>query len=386
MCTRLMMSALRLTATTISIALMPLTSGVAAPPGGGTSPPPVVDVAYMNVNSNTWVTLRGLQVTPAGAASGDVALWKRTGVYAPSMSWDPDGNWLAWAQRIDQVTSIVAGKPGSALTTVLKFPNGTITRRHGIDNLAWGRGCNGRSVIVFVGDESWEYFDALYVFDPFTLGAQARRLHVSRHGPEGSPDRGHGIAFSPHGQYLAFVEQDDIGFNHVVALTLTCLPGDTLPTAAGSPQRLFPVQSNAGVDGGRAWTIGLDWSPDGNRLVASVGPLLVWQPGYRSWGVARIHVGELAYSASGGVELVSAAESLMHEVTSGPPAGQDDYSDELPSWGPSSATAACDRMAFSRSGALMLLDVPRIGFTSGDCTVPTPRTISSKSVSGLDWR
>jgi hypothetical protein len=370
----------------ISLAALPLASGVAAPPGGGTSPPPVVDIAYMNVNSNTWTSVRGLQVAPTGAASGDVGLWKQTGVYINSLSWDPGGNWLAWAQYLDKAPAIVAGRPGSALTTVLKFPNGNITRRHGIDNLAWGRGCNGRSVIVFLGDELWEYLDVLYVFDPFVVGAQARRLYVIKHGPEGSPGRGSSMAFSPQGQQLAFAEQDDEGRNHVVALPLTCLPGDALPTAAGLPQRLFPVHSDAGVDGGRASTVGLDWSPDGSRLAASVSPLLVWQPGYQSWGVARIAVGELAYSSAGGVEQVSAAEPTMHIVTSGPAPGQADYSDELPSWGPSSATVACDRMAFSRSGALMLLDVPRNGFTSGDCTVPAPRVIGSKSVSGLDWK
>jgi len=55
--------------------------------------------------------------------TGDVALWKQTGVYTPSMRWDPDGNWQARAQRIGQV-------------------------------------------FVFVGDEPWDYLDALYLFDP----------------------------------------------------------------------------------------------------------------------------------------------------------------------------------------------------------------------------
>jgi hypothetical protein len=383
------------TKTILGLALLSVASvsvGVAAPPGGGGAPP-LFDIAYMNVTSSVWgepntAAVRGLQVDPAGTASGDASLWKGSSVYHRSMTWNPDGTWLAWAQYIDKkgTRAIVAGKPGSGLTTVLTFPNGDITRRNGTDNLAWGRGCNGRSVIVFLGDQLYDYLDALYVFDPFVVGAQASRLYVIKHGPQGSPDRGQGIAFSPQGQHLAFVEQDDTGFNHVVALPLTCLPGDSLPTAAGSPLRLFPVQSDAGVDGGRAGTVGLDWSPDGHRLAASVGPLLVWQPGYRSWGVARIHVGELAYSVSGGVEQVSAAELGMHAVTSGPAAGQEDHTDELPSWGPASATAACDRLVFSRSGALMLLEAPRNGFTPDDCTVPEPTTISSKLISGLDWR
>ena len=383
----MLFSALRAVAT-MSLAALPLASGIAAPPGGGTSPPPPVDVAYMNSTSSVGMTIRGLQVSATGVASGDAALWKVSDVYSQSMSWDPDGNWLAWAQVIDRkgTRAVVAGKPGSALTTVLKFPNGNITRRNGIDTIAWGRGCNGRSVIVFLGDDLWAVTDGLYVFDPFAVGAQARLLYAIKHGPEGSPDRGHGIAFSPQGQHLAFVEQDDIGFNRVVALPLTCLSGDSLPSAAGAPHHLLPVQSDAGIDGGRAWTVGLDWSPDGHRLAASIGPLLIWQAGMRTWGTARIAVGELAYSLAGGVEQVSAAEPTMCIVTSGPAAGQADYSDELPSWGPSGATVACDRMAFSRSGALMLLEVPRTGYTALDCTVPAPSTISTKSAGGLDWK
>lgn len=364
----------------------------AAPPGGGSSPPPLVDVAYMNITSSVWgepnaAAIRGLQVSASGTASGDVALWKGSGVFYQSMSWDPDGSRLAWAQYVDKkgTRAIVAGQPGSALTTLLAFPNGDITRRNGVDNLAWGRGCNGRSVIVFVGDQLWEYLDALYVFDPFQVGAQARRLYAIRPGPDGTGWRGAGLAFSPLGQLLAFVEQADDSFDHIVALPLTCLPGDSLPTAAGPTQRLFRVQSDAGIDGGRARTVGLDWSNDGHRLATSVAPWLLLE-GRLSWGTARIAVGELAYSVAAGVEQVSAAEPVMHVVTSGPAEGQDDYSDEFPAWGPSTSTAACDRMAFSRSGVLMLLEVPRNGYTAADCTVPEPSKISGKLIGGLDWR
>jgi hypothetical protein len=378
------------TVATISLAVLPLASGVAAPPGGGTSPPPVVDIAYMINTSNVSTTVRGVQLSAAGVASGDVALWKLTDAFGGSVSFDPDGNWLAWAQYIDRkgTRGIVAGKPGGAPTTVLTFPYGpeVITRRHGIDTIAWGRGCNGQSVIVFLGD-SYGVYDGLYVFDPFAVGgAKARLLYPIKHGPMGSPDRGHGIAFSPQGQHLAFVEEDDIGFNHVVTLPLTCLAGDSLPSAAGEPQRLFPVQSDAGIDGGRAWTLGLDWSPDGHRIAASVAPLLVWLSGMRSWGTARIAVGELAYGLAQGVEQVSAAETAMHMVTSGPAAGQADYSDEYPSWGPSSATAGCDRIAFSRAGVVKLLDVPRTGHGAAECAFTAPTTIINKSISGIDWK
>jgi hypothetical protein len=370
--------------TAIASAALPAASGIAAPPGSWTSPPPVVDIAYTASSA-----ISGLKVSASGAASGDVVLWsvsRQLNLQGQPISWNPDGTWLAWYQDTDKngTHAIVAGQPGTAPRTVLTFPSGGITRRPGIDTMAWGRGCNGGSVIVFLGDELWAHFDALYVFDPFVVGAQARRIYEMRHDQDGSPDRGHGIAYSPQGQYLAFVERDDVGFNNVVALPLTCLPGDSLPSPAGDPQRLFPVRADAGIEG-RGWTTGLDWSPDGRRLAASVAPLLVWQPGYRSWGTARIAVGELAYSYANGIELVSAAETNMHMVTSGPPAGQTDYSDERPSWGPSGVTAACDRVAFMRSSVMTLLDVPRAGYTSADCAVPAPKGLG-KSASGFDWK
>jgi len=371
-----------------------ISSAVAAPPAGkGNPPPPAADIAYMSATGGGWgepgvATVRGLSLTPEGTASADVTLWKGSTVYFNSMTWDPDGAWLAWGQYVDKkgTRGIVAGQIGGDVRTLLKFPNGDITRRNGLDTLAWGRGCDGRSVIVFVGDQLWDYLDALYVFDPFATNPQARRLYAINHGPDGSLERGHGLAFSPQGQYLIFSEQDEEGRNRVVALPLTCLPGDSLPTVAGPTQLLFPVESVSGVDGGRAWTLGLDWSPDGRRITAAVAPLIEWTTGMHRWGVGRIAAGELAYLFQGGVEQVTASESAMHLVTSGPPEGQADYSDEFPSWGPAGAFSPCDPLAFNRGGNLMLLEVPRTGYSAADCTFPEPLVVSSKSVAGLDWK
>jgi hypothetical protein len=248
MFTKSIRSSTRLAVAILSIAALPLASGIAAPPGGGSSTPPVVDIAYMNGS-----TMRGLQVSASGTASGDVALWtllRQANLYAQSISWNPDGSWLTWSQDIDKIAThaIVAAQPGHTPTT------------------------------------------------------------------------------------------------------------------------------------------GLDWSPDGRRLAASVAPLLVWKLGYRSWGTTRIAVGELACSYANGVELVTVTDTNMDNVTSGPPAGQADDPDERPSWGPSSATAACDRVAFLRGGLLTLLDVPRTGYQAADCVVQTPTTISNRSASGLDWK
>jgi hypothetical protein len=369
---------------------------VAAPPGKGGGPPPVVDLAYMNIPSSVWgepntAAVLGVSIGTDGAASGETSLWKGSSVYHASMSWDPGGNWVAWAQYVDKkgTRGIVAATPGSAPITVLRFPADGITRHPSGDNLAWGRGCDGRSVIVFLGDQGWSVLNALYVFDPFAATPRPRFLYQIRSGPEDSPSAGQSIAFSPQGRLLAFIEQDDEGRNLVVALPLTCVAGDPLPVAAGDTHVLFPVVSPDGIDGGRGAThSGIDWSPDGRRLAAAVAPLLVWDPGYRSWGAARIAVGELnySYSASDDLEQVTPASSSLNPVANGPAGGGTDYSDTHPSWGPSGASSSCDRVAFNRSGTLMLMETPRDGFTQDDCTVAVPFAISGKFINGLDWK
>lgn len=382
-----------LSASLMAILVTPCAIAARPDKGGGT--PPAVDLAYMSISSSSWgepgpATVLGVSLGADDAPSGETSLWKGSSVYSSSMAWDPGGNWVAWAQYVDRkgTRAIVAGTPGSAPVTVLKFPADGITRRNGRDNLAWGRGCDGRSVIVFVGDRLWEVFNALYVLDPFAATPTPRLLYQIKGGPEGSPDGGDGIAFSPQGRLLAFIEQDAEGRNQVVALPLTCVAGDPLPVAAGEPQVLFPVQSVDGIDGGRARSVGLDWSPDGQRLVTAVSPLLVWDPGYRSWGTARIAVGELnyGYSTNDDTEAVTAGTPSLTTVTQGPAAGEPDYTDVSPSWGPSDIFSACDRVAFNRSGTLTLLEAPRAGFTQGDCTVAAPTAISGKLVNGLDWK
>jgi len=377
------------------MAILVTPCAIAAPPSKGGGSPPAVDLAYMNIPSNGWgdpntATVLGISIDADGGPSGETSLWKGSSVYHASMSWDPGGNWVAWAQYVDKkgTRGIVAATPGSAPVTVLRFPADGITRRNGADNLAWGRGCDGRSVIVFLGDQLWNVFNALYVFDPFAETPRPRFLHQIRSGPEGSPDGGQGIAFSPQGRLLAFIEQDDEGRNQVVALPLACLPGDPLPVAAGETQVLFPVLSPDGVDGGRGQAVGIDWSPDGRRLVAAISPLLVWDPGYRSWGTARIGVGDLNYSHGAGddLEQVSPAAPAMTLVTTGPAEGEPDRSDTYPAWGPSVDTGPCDRIAFNRSGTLMLMETPRTGFTQPDCAFAAPTAISGRWVSGLDWK
>ena len=71
--TKRMMSAARLTFAMLSIAVMPLASSVAAPPGGGISPPPVIDVAYMNGQQQHVVDSTRGASRPDGHRTDDVA-------------------------------------------------------------------------------------------------------------------------------------------------------------------------------------------------------------------------------------------------------------------------------------------------------------------------
>jgi len=368
----------------------PLAASLAAPPGGG-STPPSVDIAYMSITSSAWgepnsATVRGLGVSEAGASIGDTSLWKSAKVYYNSMTWDPDGTWLAWAQYIDTkgTRALVVGKPGGTLQTLLRFPSGAITRRNGLDNIAWGRGCQGRSFIVFNGDEGWGLLDNLYVIDPFVAFPNPVRLYTRIQSPDPDSDgHGHGLAVSPSGHHLAFVEYTPFGIESVVALPLTCIGNDPLPVAAGGAQALFPVE----YDGGNATTQSLDWSPDGSRLAVSIAAKYKI-PGGWQWGFSRLAVGELSYhyDPASGTEQVAAAAAGLRRITTGPTDGSPDYMDQYPSWGPSEALAVCDRLAFNRDGAILLLDVPRDAFPTEACTIPAPKLIGGKTVTGMDWK
>jgi hypothetical protein len=374
----------------LGLVAMPFAASLAAPPGGGGTAPPSVDIAYMSIGG-AWgepssATVRGMGVTSSGASSSDVVLWKAAIRFSSAITWDPNGGALAMHQEIDSkgTRALVVGIPGQTLRTLLRLPSGTMKSGVGSDKLSWGRGCDGRSVIVFGGAESTDNYPRLYVIDPYADSPQAQVLYKPEPypGPENSPSLGAGLAFSPLGGNLAFTEYSaQLGGRAVVALTLTCAPGSALPVAVGTPQPLFPAE----CDGGSAWTQSLDWSGDGKRLVLAMGRHET-VPGGGLQYATRLWIGELSYDASSGTEQVAAASTSMQRITSGPAGGSQDYSDFFPSWAPSAVLAACDRLAFAKNGAIMLLDVPRDGFTTADCAVPAPKLIGGKAVNGMDWK
>ncbi len=184
---------------------LPLSAALAGKPGGGTAPPPEVNLGYFTISGPAGI-VTGLQVSPTGSAGSPVSLWKVEGLYE-NIAWAPPAPGSP-GQRIDrQAMRIVIGSPGGALRNAMVFPSPGITHRNGFPALAWGKGCNGNSVVVFVGDEKWAALDTLYVFDPFAANPQPKPLYTHAPAPsDAAPGHGAGLAFSPQGRHLAFLD------------------------------------------------------------------------------------------------------------------------------------------------------------------------------------
>jgi hypothetical protein len=145
-----------------------------------------------------------------------------------------------------------------------------------------------------------------------------------------------------------------------------------LPEPAGPAQPLFAArygEEQAGIQS-------IDWSSDGHRLAVAMGRWVPISAGSALQYDPELWVADLNYVASAGAEQVT-VESLKHVA-----AGVTMF----PSWAPASGGTACDRLAFMRSGVAWLYDVPRDGFSDGDCSIGTPTTIGGKAVAALDWR
>jgi WD40 repeat protein len=349
-----------------------------------------VDIAYMSTTGSTSAaSVRGMSVSPAGAMTSDTSLWTSDDRFFGAITWDPDGSSLAWEQMTSskgkRYRDLVVGSPGGAVRTIWRFlPGDPLKPQNGTDKLAWGRGCNGKSVIVFTSTDSSASGLRLYEIDPNAAAPTPQLLHVmnpSRPDPEPlmRPSLGSGLAFSPLGGHLLFADYSlELGRDALVALPLTCAAGSPLPVAAGDPQPLFAIE----YDGGAAWLNSLDWSSDGKRIAVAMGPYEALV-GMAHLYDTRIWVGELNYSSADGTEQVTAASTAMYRITSGP---ADASADVFPSWARSPDNAACDRLAYAKGGGILLLDVPREGFSAADCTIAAPKAIGGQSAAALDWK
>jgi hypothetical protein len=348
----------------------------AAPPNRG-DPPPAADVAYMSLSYKGTIStpdkasVRGMAITAAGTAGSDGELWRSATRSTSAIPWDPTGTWLAWFQESSDrgTPSIAIGTPGSAPRTAYVFSLEFLWTTTMSDSMSWGRGCNGSAVLYFMGNKGPALTTpTLWVLDPFATDAQPQEIYATVRAVSG-------LAVSPLGRFVALGDSSAAfgGQAGILVLPMTCVPGNALPVAAGPAQPLFAIRYDADL----GWATGMDWSGDGRRLAISMGRQVPKDGGGGSWLYApELWVAELDYLADTDSEQVTFG-SLQH-LPSGPALS--------PSWAPIIDTEACDRLAFAAAGSVQLLDVPRPGFASSDCAIPSPTSLGGKSVGALDWK
>ena len=345
----------------------------AAPPNKG-GPPPAADVAYMSPSyKGTFSTpdkasVRGMAIDAAGTATGDGELWKSATRTSASIAWDPTGTWLAWFQESSDrgTPSIAVGTPGSAPVTAYVFVPAVLWTTTISDALAWGRGCDGNPVLYFMGNKGpWLAAPTLWVLDPFATDPQPQELYATTRAVSG-------LAVSPLGSFVALGDYSAAfgGGAGILALPLTCVPGTALPVAAGPAQPLFALR----YDEDLGWATSMDWSRDGRRLAISMGRQVLITGGSLLYD-PELWVAELNYLADSGSEQVTFG--FLRHFPSG--------SMLFPSWAPTTDPAACDRLAFTAAGSVHLMDLPRPGFASSDCAIPSPTNVGGKSIA-LDWK
>lgn len=263
------------------------------------------------------------------------------------------------------------------------------------DRLAWGPGCSGGSVLVFLGfggpNESPQ---GIYAIDnpeldgaPFT----PRLLHPQ-------PNAG-GFALSPDGGKLAFTA--GYGPTETVSSVPMCSSSPITATPlltwddfdAPEYHTCFDVPEDSStpspcpcstypgkfcVDYPYPAVQSIDWSSDGKRLALSVtvGP----DPDY-PWRDLKI-----AY--------LQGSTWVVRPIDLDPVLGAAS-SEHSPQWGPNSGGDGCQPMAFSQSAGasdgsdlngrrLFLLDVPASAGSTSDCGSLVE--VNARSPRAIDWK
>lgn len=360
----------------------------AARPGGGGQgkTPPNPDIWYMSDNGSTdalsQVAMRGTVLATDGLSGADISLTKsKAGRQANAIAWSPDGTKAAWFEMglgmVSTPVSIMVGTPGGRGSAIYSSaPDETPYVYRGSDGLAWGPDCSDptQSILTFAAQA------------PIGLS----RIYGARFkaGKAQPPElltewtlTGDGFistwayAFSPQGQYLAFVGRGD---DSTFGVWLLSLCGTSRVQT-----KLLSSTEIGGYSAGGPPVLSMDWSPNGDRLALSV---TTSPDSYYTW--RDLKVVYLDYQLADGVEQVfgHSGAFLVDLPDLIYPAASSEHS---PQWGPSAPGATCQRIAFSQSSdagrALFLLDIGTDGRSVG-CSIVEPLVLPSNSPRALDWK
>lgn len=355
--------------------------------GGGGKTPPNPDIWYMSDNGSTdalsQVAMRGTVLATDGLSGADISLAKsKAGRQANAIAWSPDGTKAAWFEMglgmVSTPVSIMVGTPGGRGGAIYSSaPDVTPHISVGSDGLAWGPDCGDptQSILAFAAQAP---IGLSRIYGVRFKAGKAQPPELLAEWPlkgDGSISTW-GYAFSPRGQYLAFVGRgDDSTF------------GVWLLSMCGTSRVQTELLSFSEIGGystlGRPPVLSMDWSPNGDRLALSV---TTSPDSYYTW--RDLKVVYLDYQFADEVERVFGHSEAFLVYLPGLiyPAASSEHS---PQWGPSAPGAICQRIAFSQSSdagrALFLLDIGTDGKPLG-CSIEEPLALPSNSPRALDWK
>lgn len=340
--------------------------------GSGGKTPPDPDIVYLSDDNSTealsQAAVRGLEL----ARNRDVSLLKsRAGRSYATVTWSPDGTFMAWIELGLGMAStphyIVVAAPGSKPTAIYTSTpgDGNPQLATGTDMLAWGRvecpGVSGtKSILVFesqqpAGIYGIELAGGQSPAAPFKLMAWS----AAATGWAVPPGK---FAFSPRGQYLAFAgSYGDSGYG-VWAL----------PMCGAFPAVPSLVVEGSSIGGREPEPVtSMDWSRKGDRLALSVttGTDLPWRD---------LMIASLNYSYSNQTEQLQPSAGVCRVDLEGDLGSAS--SEHSPQWGPDDTA-----IAFSQSsdlGRAMFL----LTLGSGSCSAQSLAPLPSRWPRALDWK
>jgi Tol biopolymer transport system component len=228
----------------LSVAVVSVVAGSAAPPAAATFPGEPGPIAFQRLVNPRTETAQIFSVDPAGGPLRRLTVFAG-GAIAPEFS--PDGSRIAF-YRPKPNAVFTMGADGAAPFRVTRGCQAP--RCLGDDNASWTPTGELLFTRAFgpLRDDWASEVDLMRVRADGGGASVVRRFIRRRHGRE----PGHDAQLSPDGSRTAITLQDNSGKNEL-ATAVYVLDAD-----GGNLRRITPMRLNAGNP---------DWSPDGNRIV-----------------------------------------------------------------------------------------------------------------------